>query len=56
MPDDAGGNPRLPCDVDPDTLGLSFEVLVFITMRQEDRGTLMGVEEGVAAFPHVLQA
>src|SRR5713101_7060192 len=27
-----------------------------ITMRQEDRGTLMGVEEGVAAFPHVLQA
>jgi DNA-binding Lrp family transcriptional regulator len=39
-----------------DTLGLSFEALVFITMRQEDRDTLMGFEEGVAAIPHVLQA
>ncbi len=42
--------------VDADTLGLSFEALVFITMRQEDRDTLMGFEEGIAAIPHVLQA
>ena len=62
MPSPAAGagaqrcDPRLPCHVDPDTLGLSFEALVFITMRQEDRDTLMGLEEGVAAIPHVLQA
>ncbi len=42
--------------VDAGTLGLSFEALVFITMRQEDRDTLMGFEEGVAAIPQVIQA
>ena len=42
--------------VDADALGLSFEALVFITMRQEDRDTLMGFEAGVAAIPHVVQA
>lgn len=42
--------------VDADALGLAFEALVFITMRREDRDTLMGFEEGVAAIPHVIQA
>lgn len=42
--------------VDADALGLSFEALVFITMRQEDRETLIGFEEGVAGIPHVVQA
>lgn len=42
--------------VDADALGLSFEALVFITMRQEDRETLIGFEEGVASIPHVVQA
>jgi DNA-binding Lrp family transcriptional regulator len=42
--------------VDADALGLSFEALVFITMRQEDRETLIGFETGVAAIPHVVQA
>jgi len=42
--------------VDADALGLSFEALVFITMRQEDRETLLGFEEGVAGIPHVVQA
>jgi DNA-binding Lrp family transcriptional regulator len=42
--------------VDADALGLSFEALMFITMRQEDRETLIGFEEGVAGIPHVVQA
>lgn len=42
--------------VDADALGLSFEALVFITMRQEDRETLIGFETGVAAIPQVVQA
>lgn len=42
--------------VDADALGLSFEALVFITMRQEDRETLIGFETGVAGIPHVVQA
>jgi len=37
-------------------VGLGFEALLFITMRQEDRETLMGFEEGLAAIPEVLQA
>jgi DNA-binding Lrp family transcriptional regulator len=42
--------------VDADALGLAFEALVFVTMRQEDQETLRGFEAGVAAIPHVMQA
>ena len=42
--------------VDPDALGLKFQALVFVTMRQEDRATLLGFEAAVAAVPEVLQA
>lgn len=42
--------------VDPEALGLTFEVLAFVTMRQEDRDTLLAFEEGVAAIPEVLRA
>jgi DNA-binding Lrp family transcriptional regulator len=42
--------------VDPDALGLSFEALAFVTMRQEDRETLLSFEAGVAAIPEVIQA
>lgn len=42
--------------VDPKALGLTFETLVFVTMNQEDRDTLLGFEEGIAAIPDVLQA
>jgi len=42
--------------VDPKALGLGFEALVFVTMRQEDRATLLAFEEAVAAIPNVLQA
>jgi DNA-binding Lrp family transcriptional regulator len=42
--------------VDGGALGLTFEALVFITMRQEDRETLLSFEAGVAGIPHVVQA
>ncbi|MGW2343162.1 Lrp/AsnC family transcriptional regulator [Streptomyces sp. NPDC001661] len=42
--------------VDPSTLGLDFEALVFVTLGWEDRDTVASFEEAVAAVPHVLQA
>lgn len=37
-------------------LGLTFEALVFVTMRAADRDTIEAFEQAVAAIPHVLQA
>jgi len=34
--------------VNPGALGLQFEALVFVTMKQEDRDTLLGFEKAVA--------
>jgi DNA-binding Lrp family transcriptional regulator len=42
--------------VDPAAVGLTFEALLFVTMRQEDRETLLGFEAAVAEVPNVLQA
>lgn len=42
--------------VDPAAVGLTFEALVFVTMRQEDRETLLGFEAAVADVPDVVQA
>ena len=42
--------------VDPAALGLYFEALVFITMKQEDRETLLAFEKAVADIPNVLLA
>lgn len=42
--------------IDPEAVGLGFQALVFVTMRQEDRDTLLGFEEAVAAIPQVVQA
>ncbi|MGI6878167.1 Lrp/AsnC family transcriptional regulator [Microbacterium sp. gxy059] len=42
--------------VDPNALGLEFEAIVFVTMGQEDRETLLAFEEAVAAIPSVLLA
>ena len=42
--------------VDPAALGLGFEALDFVTMRQEDRETLLGFEKAVSEIPHVLLA
>ena len=42
--------------VNPDVVGLRFQALVFVTMRQEDRDTLLGFEQAVAGVPNVVQA
>jgi DNA-binding Lrp family transcriptional regulator len=42
--------------VDPDAVGLKFQALVFVTMRQEDRDTLLSFEAAVARIPNVVQA
>jgi DNA-binding Lrp family transcriptional regulator len=42
--------------VDPVAIGLSFEALVFVTMRQEDRDTLLAFEAAIAGVPNILQA
>lgn len=42
--------------VDPATVGLDFEALVFATLRWEDRDTVADFEQAVAAVPHVVQA
>jgi DNA-binding Lrp family transcriptional regulator len=42
--------------VDAAAVGLTFEALLFVTMRQEDRETLLGFEHAVAQIPNVIQA
>jgi DNA-binding Lrp family transcriptional regulator len=42
--------------VDAAALGLGFEALVLVTMRREDRETLLAFEEGLANIPNVVQA
>lgn len=42
--------------VDPVALGMTFEALVFVTMLQEDRETLLSFEEAVTRIPNVLLA
>lgn len=42
--------------VNHESVGLRFEALVFVTMRQEDRDTLLGFEDAVARIPNVVQA
>ncbi|WP_037577742.1 Lrp/AsnC family transcriptional regulator [Phaeacidiphilus oryzae] len=42
--------------VDAQALGFTFEALVFVTMRDEDRSTVAAFEEAVADIPNVLQA
>jgi DNA-binding Lrp family transcriptional regulator len=42
--------------VDADVVGLRFQALVFVTMRQEDRDTLLGFEAALAEIPAVIQA
>ncbi|GAA1119055.1 Lrp/AsnC family transcriptional regulator [Nocardiopsis composta] len=42
--------------VDAAAVGLGFEAVVFVTMRQEDRDTLLAFEAGLAGIPAVVQA
>lgn len=42
--------------LDAATVGLGFEALVFVTMRQEDRETVAAFEQALADISQVLQA
>jgi DNA-binding Lrp family transcriptional regulator len=42
--------------LDAQALGLTFEALVFVTMRDATRDTLDAFEQAVTEVPHVLQA
>lgn len=42
--------------VDAAAVGLTFDALVFVTMRQEDRTTIAGFEQALADLPQVVQA
>ncbi len=42
--------------LDPKAVGLGFESLVFVTMRQSDSGTLETFEAAVAEVPNIVQA
>ncbi|WP_432057267.1 Lrp/AsnC family transcriptional regulator [Streptomyces sp. bgisy022] len=42
--------------VDPAAVGLTFEALVFVSMRQEDRETVREFEQAVSDVPEVLEA
>ena len=42
--------------LDPRTVGLGFESLVFVTMRAADRDTLTAFERAVAGIDHIVQA
>ncbi|MBO8190575.1 Lrp/AsnC family transcriptional regulator [Streptomyces oryzae] len=42
--------------VDADAVGLTFDALVFVTMRQEDRTTVSAFEQALTELPQVIQA
>ncbi|OLL75563.1 Transcriptional regulator, AsnC family [Pseudonocardia sp. Ae168_Ps1] len=42
--------------LDPHVLGLDFDSLVFVTMRESDRDTIDAFEGAVADIAHVVQA
>ncbi|AYG03057.1 Lrp/AsnC family transcriptional regulator [Gryllotalpicola protaetiae] len=42
--------------VAPEALGLTFETLVFVTLKQEDKPTITAFENAVAEVPHILLA
>lgn len=42
--------------LDAHALGLTFETLVFVTMRYADQDSMIAFEQAVTGVPHVLQA
>ncbi|MEV2277078.1 Lrp/AsnC family transcriptional regulator [Nocardiopsis sp. NPDC049922] len=42
--------------LDAGTVGLTFEALVFVTMRQEDRDTVAAFESALTGIPEVVRA
>lgn len=43
-------------DIDPAAIGLGFEAIVFVTLRQADRATMAEFEDRVAALPNIVEA
>ncbi|WAH95375.1 Lrp/AsnC family transcriptional regulator [Arthrobacter sp. MMS18-M83] len=43
-------------DIDPAAIGLGFEAIVFVTLRQVDRTTMSDFEDRVAANPNIVEA
>ncbi|MHA7171389.1 Lrp/AsnC family transcriptional regulator [Arthrobacter bambusae] len=43
-------------DIDPGAIGLGFEAIVFVTLRQADRATMSEFEDRVAAIPNIVEA
>ncbi len=43
-------------DIDPAAIGLGFEAIVFVTLRQADRATMSEFEDRVAAIPNIVEA
>ncbi|HKU29550.1 MULTISPECIES: Lrp/AsnC family transcriptional regulator [Arthrobacter] len=43
-------------DIDPAAIGLGFEAIVFVTLRQVDRATMSDFEDRVAAIPNIVEA
>lgn len=43
-------------DIDPGALGLGFEAIVFVTLRQVDRATLAEFERQVGGMEHIVEA
>lgn len=43
-------------DIDPAAVGLGFEAIVFVTLRQVDRGTMSAFEARVTANPNIVEA
>jgi DNA-binding Lrp family transcriptional regulator len=42
--------------ISPESVGLTFEALVFVTMVRTDQETIAAFERGVAANPHIVIA
>lgn len=42
--------------ISPEVVGLGFEAIVFVTMKQEDRDTLLAFEREVGRIPNILHA
>jgi DNA-binding Lrp family transcriptional regulator len=51
-----GGDPRLPGDRGPQGRGPHLRGLLFVTIRQEDRDTLLALKRPSRAIPNVVQA
>ena len=50
------GHPGYHAQLDPLAVGLTFEALVFVTMRGADRDTITGFEHAVTEIPNILHA